>query len=348
MPPAKLPTIDPTTGKVVVAPENGGDPAASQTSTQEGVTEEGTTSEENMGDGTGSGTGEGGGNGTPASTEVVDLNLENIEKGEDGYVWKIDPKDPKSMVYKGKTLDELFRNAAANIKEKDSYIEKLKAGRPKLSLSQRLEESEGAGIVDVEFPKYGEVLAREAQQQGISDLALLAYGDAEWDKYAEEHGDRSARRMEDRVNQVKSAANVVFQKENTIALNNYAVQNETEAVQELLDAAEIMADDPEFDYDAILASVFKNPASMLPNKVLKNGRIVAEAAKVINTIVAKRAKQTTKAQTEEEIAATRENKNRQTKGAPVGVAAGNRAKHVVPPPKTMSEALRRAKEQFLK
>jgi len=350
MPPERLPNIDPATGQVVA--DAAGDANAGGAGAPASDDSGGTPQNENGGAGAGNdgSTGDGGAaGGEGGGTEVVDFSVDAIIKTKDGFVWKVDPDDPKSMVYKGRTLQELFQNAAKGIKEKDTYISELKAARPKLTdrVTRLPQEDEEA----VEFPQFGQVLVAEAQKFGIQDVAMLGWGDAEWDKYAEEHGDRAARRLEDRVNQVKASAKGTYDRENAIALNNYGLREETSVVQDLLDAAGIAADDPAFDYDAILRKVFGDKSNTLPNGVLKNGRIVAEAAKVINTLAVKRAKESGKVQTEEEIAAERENKNARlrNRGVPAGGPGGKRAdQHQQKPAKSMAEALARAKAQFLK
>ncbi len=358
-----LPTIDPNTGKAVPGTGSGNEdggvfrpkaPAPVESAAPAVEEEENENNTNNDAEGEKGGEGKDnlenvGGEGD--DSEVVDLKIESIVKTKDGYTWKVDPTDPKSMVYKGKSLDELFRNAAANIQVKDKYIQKLEANRPRLharSNAQNLGEGEVAE--QIEFPQFGAVLIAEAQRVGITDVNMLSFGDAEWDKYAEENGDRAARRMEDRVTQVKRDAKSTFDKENAVALNNFALQTETEQVQGLLDKAGIAADDPEFDYDAILSGVFNDPTSSFPNKILKNGRIVAAAAQVINSLAVQRARAEGKSKTEEDIAAARENKTKNIKnrGVPAGGPGGKKAGKQQPAAKTMDEALRRAKAEFLR
>ena len=298
------------------------------TTTTEETTEETTTTEE----------------GTTTETDgAAEISIKSITRDSKGnFEWRVNPDDENSTVYKGKTLDELFQNAAQGIGEKDSFIKKLQADGGKVGPSRKFtgpEVEDGTGQ-KVDFPEYGQVLTDVANKAGV-DIQMLTWSDEKWQELEQEKGTRAVLRMEDRVKQVKAQADAIFAEQNTEALNTYSLYEETEAVQNLLDEAKIPATD--FDYDAILAKVHAEPNNFLKNGIRKNGRITAAVARAIAEIVTKRAKTEGRTETEEEIATARLKKGK-APAAP-GRAAPTAAPRGVAP-KNTKEALAQIKKEM--
>lgn len=94
---------------------------------------------------------------------------------EGNFVWILDPADPKSTVYKGKTIDELVDNASKGIKEKDSYITKLK-GQGLVATRPEVKKEEEA---TPDYPDRQRIIEGVFKEYHI-DVQLANYSRDDW------------------------------------------------------------------------------------------------------------------------------------------------------------------------
>jgi len=279
--------------------------------------------------------------------EKVEVDIKSIVKTKDGgYEWRINPSDPKSMVYKGTNLEELLGNVAKNIQDKDSYIQKLK-GAVKLNPSSAIGkrpagDSQGEDQDTVVFPDRDEILRAELTRSGMK-AEMLSWDKNRWREYEQENGAVETMELKQALRETIGRAEARFAQENVVSINNHTLLEESDAVGELLESAGLTIED--FDYDAVLADVYANPNNFLKNGVRKNGRIVAESAKVISKIVQDKVREETKKGTEEEIAT---NRTKKPSSESVGKTGGGQKfnKPLVKAPKTTAEALVEAKKML--
>lgn len=211
------------------------------------------------------------------------IDLKSVNKDADGnLVWVSNPDDPKnSSVYKGKDLDELFANVGKGITEKDSYIRKLRSQGLAPTKERRSPASSDAD--EVRFPEYGDILARAIKQYRLPE-EFLQYSREDWKAYEAANGAVETIEMKQLVKEVKRAADSAYSEANIKAINDKALDEETESVEAILAEYDIPASDFEEVYDAILEAVWKDKGNFNAQGVLKNGRIAALATKEIKKL----------------------------------------------------------------
>jgi len=237
------------------------------------------------------------------SKEVQDsdetVEIKSIVKDAEGnFVWIADPTDPKSTVYKGKDIDELLANAGKGIKEKDSYIGKLKS-EGLIASKPRVEPE-----AKTEFPEYGVLLDAVMKELRV-DPKLLQYTDEDWKAVEEQMGVRKALRLEQTIQQAKQIADQRYAEANVAAINESTLDEETEAIADILRDFGVPEDTFVDTFKDILTRVMNEPNNFNKQGVRKNGRVVAAATKEIRKIVEGKTAGIIQKKTDEEIARAR-------------------------------------------
>lgn len=261
------------------SPESKGGPQGEQgsESTTTGTSEQGGTEKSQPGAGE---------TGSESEAAVEELNLENIEKTEEGYTLKVG-----SSVYKGKTINETVNNALKGIAEKDTFISQLRADKvtrvpdkysdPK-NLKGQPGEATSAPELPVEGTVYQEEIRRAMREFAGLDPKMLSWTEDQWDEYASQDGMREFRVSERRqqVREVLKAAAKATQtrmdEASTVVINADVIQTETKKVKALLENSGLSEKAlDEFDYEAILDRAMQKRGK---SGVLESGAIVHEAA----------------------------------------------------------------------
>lgn len=283
------------------------------------------------------------------------VDFENIRQEDDGTLtWVVNPQDKRSTVYKGKDLNELLSNAAKGISEKDAYIGKLRTGRisddaakfRKQSVTTAEEPS------DQHFPEYGEiaqdVVKKHAKSLGVTE-EMMAWGDDKWREFEQEHGALTALRKSQAVERLKGEIEAQYAKVNVVRINNEIISEETKAVEELLVANDIDPDEDGFDYFEILQKVVDDKGNLKSSGLLRNGRIVAEAAKQISKITGSKVRATVTQKTDEDQAKAREDRKKAGGVIPASKKPVDRdSTKGSKPPKSMDDAVSEAVRMYEK
>jgi hypothetical protein len=282
------------------------------------------------------------------------LDLENIQRGEDGSLTLVvNPDDPRSTVYKGKNITELMSNVAKGLKEKDTYINRLKANRVEEEASKFRNKATQEVIESANtaaFPEYGEIVAdvmsKQGRQLGVT-TEMLGWTDAQWQAYEAENGAHAVMRKSNAVERLNELIESKYAEVNVVKINNDIIADETKAVRELLVEEGIDPDEDGFDFYGLLEKVTGNKDNLKKTGLLKTGSIVAAAAREISKIAKSKAVKTVRKTTDEEQAKSREQRKRAG-----SVQSGSR-KSVTDtrsnkPPKTMEEAVRQATAEWNK
>jgi hypothetical protein len=138
------------------------------------------------------------------------------------------------------------------------------------------------------------------------------WNDADWQKYETDNGSRNTYKLSNAVDKIREVSEQRFQEANIIAINDITLDEETDAVRELLSDAGVTF--TEADYIAVLDAVHAKIENFKANGVRKNGVIVKEAMKKITLMVKESATTSAKTKIEEKIAAGKSGKPKGTEG----------------------------------
>lgn len=252
----------------------------------------------------------------PVEDEPVSENLSKLEDGSFRYV--VDPTDPRSTVYTGKTQGELWANVTNGIKAKDTYIQQLKA--EKVSRVTAPEKSPVETQPQVEFPEEMEIVTRLAKQRGL-DPSMATWGDQEWRNYELDNGAYTTMKHAKAVDDIKAQALSEYNTKTAYALNHQVLTTEMGAISELCSAFHVDVD--AVDWKAIQEKMQKEPAKYyLANGLIAPGAFTREAILSIRAVAEKQSKETITKKIAEE---TVKNKALKTQAANTTV----HSKHVV-------------------
>jgi len=223
------------------------------------------------------------------TAEEETVEIKSIGKDAEGnFVWIADPSDPKSTVYKGKTIDELLDNAAKGIKEKDTYIGKLKSqGLIEATKKQAHEEPP-----NIQYPDKNKVYQEVFQRSGI-DPQFLSYTREQWKEHEKENGAVETMELKEAIRNAAKNAEAIYSQQNVVAINDENLDQETEAISEILKEYKISEEDFAEKYAEVLEAVHSNANNFSANGLRKQGRVVAQATIIIKAMAA--------GKTEEEI-----------------------------------------------
>lgn len=250
------------------------------------------------------------------STETVDLEDVEVSTAEDGtkeFTFKVDPDDPKSSVYKGKSLGELMKNIRNGVKEKDTYIGKLKANE--IKVPDKFKEGKEDEAPEIEAPNEEEIyqkhLEAEVKRTGVR-REMMNWNNQDWKTYQIDNSLESweIQDLRDQVKSVRQNVRVRADREigelTIVSINKTILDQETQGVRELI--AESGIDAEKFDYDKVLDSCYKNNRNK--QGVFVSGSIVKEAAKEINRMLKAQGESKLKQRVVEEIAKGQEAKDK--------------------------------------
>lgn len=232
--------------------------------------------------------------------EAAEFDVKNVKKEGDKLVWRVDPEDPKSSVYTGKDFDELLSNVAAGIKAKDSYIRqnkatKIVADKTAFDPSKTKEEH---------FPELAEIeeeVVKAYAKHGITP-EMFRWGKKEWREYEIDNGALDALRMSQQIDRANQEIQTRYAQVNLAQINKSILDDETEAVQEMVEELGIDPEEDGFDFLEVLNRVWADDKNKRNGGILKNGRIVREAEKELRKIATEKLKSQTRRQTDEEVA----------------------------------------------
>lgn len=269
------------------------------------------------------------------------FELEGVERTEDGQL----ELKRGTIIYRGKTPQELIENMAKGLEAKETHIKNLETQR-KVELPEKFAKGDTEPTSKtVEAPDRETIYGKHAkavQKRSGVDPAMFTWTNTQWREYADENGMRdfevtqrqnlvhaALQEIDERTEREYAEANVKF-------VNVRTVEDEDQSVRELIAEADI--DVKDFDYDAVLTRVFNDPNSKYQWGGLKPGRIVKEASKEIRRIQSGTSESVMRQKIEEDIAVGRKKKTR----VRVGAGSTEQFKSTAKVPKDYEDALEQA------
>lgn len=257
------------------------------------------------------------------TTEDDKFTLTDVEVNDKGqFVWKVDPSNPKTTVYVGDTLNDLMKNVAKGITDKDTYIGKLKTQTLSAdSVKGKHVKNEDADDVANPNIDVDKIYIDVAKEYGI-DPKMFSYTPEQWRERETEVGAVNAMREANRVEQAVALAQQKYSEANIDFINDRSLDLETAQAEEV--AREMGLEDeltPE-KYEEILTKVYDNKDNFRKNGLRKPGVVVKEVVKYMVTNFKEKASKQISAEKDEKIAASRLQKEKirvvsKTKSAPV-------------------------------
>jgi hypothetical protein len=279
-----------------------------------------------------------------AEDTVVEMNLKFIKQTADGFEFK-DPENPEGTTYKGATLDDLIENMSKGFREKDTFINKLKAKetiKPDAFRDRKppkVDESDD----EEKFPDAQAIVTQTAKDLGV-DVEMLNWGKKEWRDYEVEEGALQALKANQQVERVRQEANARLANENATVINNINLREETQEVRDLLGDYNLTADEFKDKFDDVVGRVYKDEKNFSATGVRKTGVIVKEAAREM----AKLYKAKLKADVEKEVANDKKKSDDKKTSVRVAGSGSRSPEKAKTEPKNLNDALERAKAEFLK
>jgi hypothetical protein len=217
------------------------------------------------------------------------------KEADGGMVWVVDPADPQSTVYRGRDEAELLKNVREGVRAKDAFIRELRSqsitsanADVARELDVAAQRALDASPVEDETkaPDYRDVataVLKKYEKLGVQP-EMLSWGDEQWHQLESEKGSLASLRMAQRVEAVKAEIDQRYAEVNVSILNRKILEDETQAVVEMLAEEGIDPSRDGFDFHKLVREVVAEPKNKLANGVLRNGRVVREAQRVISRI----------------------------------------------------------------
>lgn len=225
------------------------------------------------------------------------------DKGQ--FVWKVNPDDPKSTVYVGNTLNELMKNVAKGIVEKDTYIGKLKTERlsPDAVKGKRVTNDEADEVVNPQIDM-DRILTDVAKDFNI-DPKFFRYTDEDWRNREQEVGAVVASREANRVEQALLQANQRYAEANIDFINDRSLDLETAQVEEVVREMGLEDEFTPEQYETILMEIYSNKENFRKNGLRKPGVVVKEVVKHLSKTFKENVSKHIATQKDEKLAAER-------------------------------------------
>lgn len=210
---------------------------------------------------------------------ALELDYDNIKQVNGEFVWTLDPENPTSMVYKGKTLGDLLKSVEAGIKVKDANYLTLKQTKINLHNAQRnVQTHQPDSDLESQLPGHEEILA-DLMKQNRVELEYLTYTDDQWSELEAKRGAVNTLKLMNSVENIKQQASQKYATQNVMILNGRNQDSETEAVEDLVESYGVTVTEDE--YTELLESINSDPKNFERNGLRKSGRIVSAASKLI-------------------------------------------------------------------
>jgi len=224
-------------------------------------------------------------------SETEALATEHITRDDEGnFVFQIDPENPESSVYTGKTLDELLFNVKKGKIEADNTIARMKAQgfSPKAGKDARVNGNAPAST-EVSAPDDGKIL-KEVLTQFEVTAEMLNWSTEQWLENEREHGAVATMELKQAVREAKALINTRISEENVVYVNNLNLENEVRLAVETLVENNITPE--QVNLDEVIERVQKNPRYWGPNGMRVPGAIATELTKELTKITAKKTEKT--------------------------------------------------------
>ena len=243
----------------------------------------------------------------PKEPETLTVDPDDIEwgKDEDGnFIFKIDPEDPRSTVYKGKTKKEALEHARTGWKAKDSYIRELKSK----ALSPERRQTDEHQIVP---PDKNKILAETFKNANV-DIAMLTWTADQWREYESQVPGVMASDAYQTVKGLQALANERFNKEFVSFTNDENLDVETDQVKQLVREYDILMEPEEAKewYGNILDEIDKDPINFDRFGRRKPGVIVTRVSKELRKLERPRVEKELKTKKDVEDAKSRLDKTK--------------------------------------
>lgn len=255
--------------------------------------------------------------------QTIELKSKHVSVNEDGlFVFRVDPEDPKSTFYTGKDMDELLEKVTEGIKEKDATLRKRKVSdrlRDADEHAERASKQDGESTTrDLIPPPDRNEIVRNAFKNADIPLTMVSMTDDQWVKFAEEKGFPEWKIVELRasIKETYAKAMDVYDDKNVQFVNSQMFQDDIAGIAEVLEASDV--DPDEFDLEAVVDEVRKNPANFKEGGVVRSGAFLKAAWLQIRKLEKPKSESKVRAKLNEEIARGEEEKSKaakNTKGA---------------------------------
>jgi hypothetical protein len=208
---------------------------------------------------------------TKTDEKAKELETDDIEWERDGdgnYILRIDPEDPNSTLYKGKTKKEALQHAREGIKAKDSYIRKLK--------SEAIVPEKKGDSDELAPPDYAKIITGIVQETGFK-VEMLSWTDDQWREREMEIGAVRAGDEYQTIKGIRALANERYNKANVDFINDNNLNEESEEVKKILRETDVKMEPAEVTewYENILDSVNAEPSNFRKNGTRRPGVIVS-------------------------------------------------------------------------
>jgi hypothetical protein len=277
------------------------------------------------------------------------VDFPGIRKVGSDFVFIVDPDNPKSTVYKGKTAAELLSNIQKGLKAKDTYIQDLKKKGEMVEEPVQKEETpkepEPVNLeVDVDdepFPDGQAMFQAALKKRGI-DVAVAQWGREEWKNYEEENTASEAFELRQELKRAQEEATQQYNTQTSRVLNNSQLKEETEAVKALLSRYQISPKN--FDYKSVLKRVQSDKDNFYENGIRRSGTIVREAMNEIHEHLTKQISNKASSDVNLKFRKTLDKVKKASSGTPKGSRPKPKPKTSAKPALTTKDVTRELKE----
>lgn len=241
---------------------------------------------------------------TPKPEEVVDETVtDHITMDDEGnFVMLVDPENPESTVYKGKSLDELLFNVKKGIIEHDATITRMKKQGFSPKAGKDANVKGNAPITNEVQPPDDNKIFNEIIKEFSIDPKVLNWTKEEWLESERENGAVATMELKQQVKQVQAVFNSRISEENVVYVNNLNLANEVQLAVDTL--VEYGYSPNDINLDDVIERVKENPRYWQEDGIRVPGAIANELTKEITKLATKK----TEKETEKKIALTPKSK----------------------------------------
>lgn len=225
------------------------------------------------------------------------IETDHITQDEEGnFVMLVDPENPKSTVYKGKSLDELLFNVKKGIIEHDATISRMKSQGFSPKAGKDANVKGNAPITnEVQAPDDDKILNDTLKEFGL-DPKVLNWTKEDWQDFERENLATATWELKQKVERAQSVFNARIGEENVVYVNNLNLANEVQLAVDTLVEYGYSPDD--INLDEVIERVKSNPRYWQADGIRVPGAIANELTKEIT----KKAETKAVKKTEKEIA----------------------------------------------
>ncbi|MFQ5799758.1 MAG: hypothetical protein ACE5H0_13840, partial [Bacteroidota bacterium] len=231
------------------------------------------------------------------------FDIENITRRADNKLeFRMDPKDPKSTVYVGDTIDELLDNLRKGVAHKDEVIRKSRAGKS-LEVPERVTSAPAEGAVE---PPNEQAIYLDHLRRVGADLSKINWTREDWKRHQETEGLTDFDLFDERnkyektVERAQESAEKEITEKNVEYMNSEILDDETAAASAYLNKNGIEPD--LINYQELLEDVYSDKSNFNELGVLRPGVISIRVVEAAQELVTQKNKTALQKKLDEDIA----------------------------------------------